>query len=249
MPLVLNPMRQDSIIHAHKENRLAKERLLSMLFYHDERNEDEIAQFPFRIINRNHVIVGLALNLRPAHTTRWTKDWMVERKLFGKWSRLYKEFDEIEEEILDYLEDMEGIDRKGPFHISACRYLVYKIIKIGLNYKKYNKILSNLRKQDRSIDLLHRHLEELIKDQSHVTVKFHRTLMYFVTGMYNEGHSVYHLKDIYKEAETYAQENNQFDVLPHRDTADFLPPPIFDIEFRIVIIFFAKDLPDSNKKD
>ena len=73
--------------------------------------------------------------------------------------------------------------------------------------------------------------------------------MYFVTGMYNEGHSVYHLKDIYKEAETYAQENNQFDVLPHRDTADFLPPPIFDIEFRIVIIFFAKDLPDSNKKD
>lgn len=97
MPLVLNPMRQDGIIHAHKENRLAKERLLSMLFYHDERNEDEIAQFPFRIINRNHVIVGLALNLRPAHTTRWTKDWMVERKLFGKRSRLYKEFDEIEE--------------------------------------------------------------------------------------------------------------------------------------------------------
>ena len=234
MPLVLNPMRQDGIIHAPKENRLAKERLLSMLFYRDERNEDEIDQFPFRIINRNHVIVGLALNPRPDQTTRWTKDWMVERKLFGKQSRLYKEFDEIEEEILEYLEEMEGIDRKGPFHISARRYLVYKIIKIGLNYKKYNKILSNLRKQDRSIDLLHRHLEELIKDQSHVTVKFRRTLMFLFTGMYNEGHSVYHLKDIYKEAETYAQENNQFDVLPHRDTADFLPPPIFDIEFRIV---------------
>ena len=234
MPLVLNPMRQDGIIHAPKENRLAKERLLSMLFYRDERNEDEIDQFPFRIINRNHVQVGLELNPRPDQTTRWTKDWMVERKLFGKRSRLYKEFEEIEKEILDYLEEMEGIDRKGHFHISACRYLVYKIIKIGLNYKKYNKILSNLRKRDRSIDLLHRHLDELIKGQSHVTVKFRRTLMYLVTGMYNEGHVVYHLKDIYKEAETYAKENNQFDVLPHRDTADFLPPPIFDIEFRIV---------------
>lgn len=234
MPLVLNPMRQDGIIHAPKENRLAKERLLSMLFYRDERNEDEIDQFPFRIINRNHVIVGLALNPRPDQTTRWTKDWMVERKLFGKRSRLYKEFEEIEKEILDYLEEMEGIDRKGHFHRSACRYLVYKIIKIGLNYKKYNKILSNLRKHDRSIDLLHRHLDELIKDQSHVTVKFRRTLMYLVTGMYNEGHVVYHLKDIYREAESYAKENNQFDVLPHRDTADFLPPPIFDIEFRIV---------------
>lgn len=234
MPLVLNPMRQNGIIYAPKENQLAKERLLSMLFYRDERNENEIDRFPFRIINRDHVIVGLALNPRPDEETRWTKDWMVERQLFGKRSRLYTNFENIEAEILGYFQEYEGIDRNGRLRLLACRYLVYKIIKIGLNYKKYNKILSNLRKEHRSNDLLRRHLDELINDHSHITVKFRRTLMFLETDMYNDGHVVYHLRDIYDNAERYANDNNQYQFFPHRELADFLPPPIFDIEFRIV---------------
>ena len=233
MPLVLNPMRNNGVIHAPKENNLAKERILSMLFYKDERNLNEIDRYPFRIINRDHVIVGLALNPRTDEGTRWTKEWMVEKKLFGKRSRLYTEYEEIENEILNYLQDLECIDRKGYKHPLACKYLVYKIIKIGLTYKKYNKIISNLRKENRSIDLLHRHLDDLIKDQSHITVKFRRTLMFLITGMYN-AEQVYHLKDIQNQALKYANDNNQSDARPHRDLPDFLPPPIFDIEFRIV---------------
>lgn len=233
MPLVLNPMRVNGVIYAPKENNLAKERILSMLFYKDEQNQYEIDRYPFRIINRDHVIVGLALNPRADEETRWTKEWMTERKLFGMRSRLYTEYEDIENEILDYFQDMEGIDRRGYKHPLACRYLVYKIIKIGLTYKKYNKIISNLRKENRSIDLLHQHLDELIKDQSHITVKFRRTLMFLITGMYN-GEQIYQLKDIQNQAEQFKNENNLFDVLPHRDLADFLPPPIFDIEFRIV---------------
>lgn len=185
MPLVLNPMRVNGVIYAPKENNLAKERILSMLFYKDEQNQYEIDRYPFRIINRDHVIVGLALNPRADEETRWTKEWMTERKLFGMRSRLYTEYEDIENEILNYFQDMEGIDRRGYKHPLACRYLVYKIIKIGLTYKKYNKIISNLRKENRSIDLLHQHLDELIKDQSHITVKFRRTLMFLITGMYH----------------------------------------------------------------
>ena len=226
-------MRDNGIINAPKENNLAKERILSMLFYKDEHNLNETFQYPFRIINRDHVIVGLALNPRADEEIRWTKDWMVERKLFGKRSRLYTEFEEIEEEILSYLENMEGIEREGYKHSLACRYLVYKIIKIGRTYKKYNKIISNLRKENHSIDLLHRHLDELIKDQSHITVKFRRTLMFLVTGMY-DAIQVYDLKDIQNQAKAYANRNNQFNVFPPRDLSDFLPPPIFNVEFRIV---------------
>lgn len=234
MPLVLNPMRIDGVIHAPKENNLARERILSMLFYKDEQNHDEIDRYPFRIINRDHVIVGLTLNPRADEETRWTKEWMAERKLFGKRSRLYTEYDDIEKEILDYLQDMEGIDRGGYKHPLACRYLVYKIIKIGLTYKKYNKIISNLRRKSRYIELLHRHIDELIKDQSHITVKFRRTLMFLITGMYN-GKNIYQLKEIQDQAEQHIENENALsDVLPHRDLADFLPPPIFDIEFRIV---------------
>lgn len=74
MPLVLNPMRNNGVIHAPKENNLAKERILSMLFYKDERNLNEIDRYPFGIINRDHVIVGLALNPRTDEGTRWTKE-------------------------------------------------------------------------------------------------------------------------------------------------------------------------------
>lgn len=229
MPLVLNPMRENGIINAPKENNLAKERLLSMLFYSNEQNHHEIDRYPFRIINRDHIIVGLALNQRYDENRRWTKKWMIERRLFGNRSRLYTEYEEIKNEILTYLQ----IDRNGHNHQLACRYLVYKIIKIGLTYKKYNKIISNLRKENRNIDSLHRHLDELKNDQSHITVKFRRTLMYLGTGMYDDGRTVYHLKDIYEEVNRY-NKNNQFNILPHQNLADFLPPPIFDIEFRIV---------------
>ena len=202
MPLVLNPMRNNGIIHAPKENNLAKERIMSMLFYRDKRNLNEIDRYPFRIINRDHVIVGLALNPLTDEETRWTKEWMVGKGLFGKRSRLYTEYEEIENEILDYLQDMVGIDREGYKHPLACRYLVYKTIKIGLTYKKYNKIISNLRKENRSIDLLHKHLDELINDQSHITVKFRRTLMFLIIGMYN-AEQIYHLRDIQNQAERY----------------------------------------------
>lgn len=229
MPLVLNPMRDNGIIRAPKENNLAKERILSMLFYKDEQASDEIGRYPFRIINRDHVIVGLALNPWTDEKIRWTKEWMAERKFFGKQSRLYTEYNNIKAEILNYLKNKMSINTGVYKHQLACRYLVYKITKIGLTYKKYNKIINNLRKKNRDIELLHQHLDELIKDQSHITVKFRRTLMFLITGIYNGKH-VYQLKEIQEQAEKH----QQFNTLSHRDLADFLPPPIFNIEFRIV---------------
>lgn len=233
MPLVLNPMRTNGVINAPKENRLAKERLLSMLFYKEDNHENP-NYYPFRIINKDHVIVGLSLNNLRDENYIWTRDWMIEKGLFGIRSRLYRDFEWISNEIVDYLVDMEGIDTNGAKHKLACRYLVYKILKIGKNYKKYNKILSNLRKANCSLDLLHHHIDELLYDYSHITMKFRRTLMYLESGMYDNGRQVYKLKDIEDEAKNFLADYNQFNVLPQRELVDFLPPPIFDIEFQIV---------------
>lgn len=233
MPLVLNPMRENGIINAPKENRLAKERLLSMFFY-KEINNNAPDRYPFRIINKDHIIVALTLNELRNEDYVWTKEWMIDKGMFSKRSRLYTDYDRISHEIISYLENMEEIDIVGAKHKLACRYVVYKIIKIGLNYKKYNKILSNLRKENCSLDLLHRHIDELLYGYSHITVKLRRTIMYLETGMYNEGYQVYRLTDIEQEAERHMNECNQLGVLAHREMADFLPPPIFDIDFQIV---------------
>lgn len=233
MPLVLNPMRTNGVINAPKENRLAKERLQSMLFYKEDNNENS-NYYPFRIINKDHVIVGLSLNDLRDENYIWTRDWMIEKGLFGIRSRLYRDFEWISNEIVDYLVDMEGIDTNGAKHKIACRYVVYKILKIGKNYKKYNKILSNLRKANCSLDLLHHHIDELLYDYSHITMKLRRTILYLVSEMYDDGRQVYKLQDIEEKAKTFIADYNQFNVLPHRELADFLPPPIFDIEFQIV---------------
>lgn len=233
MPLVLNPMRTNGVINAPKESRLAKERLLSMLFYKENNNENPY-YYPFRIINKDHVIVGLSLNNLHDENYIWTKDWMIEKGLFGIRSRLYRNFEWISSEIIDYLVDMEGINSNGAKHQLACRYLVYKILKIGKNYKKYNKILSNLHKANCSLDLLHHHIDELLYDYSHITMKLRRTLVYLESGMYDDGRQVYKLKDIEDKAKTFIADYNQFNVLPHRELADSLPPPIFDVEFQIV---------------
>lgn len=233
MPLVLNPMRTNGIINAPKESRLAKERLLSMLFYKENNNENPY-YYPFRIINKDHVIVGLSLNNLHDENYIWTKDWMIEKRLFGIRSRLYRNFEWISSEIINYLVDMEGINTNGAKHQLACRYLVYKILKIGKNYKKYNKILSNLHKANCSLDLLHHHIDELLYDYSHITMKLRRTLVYLESGMYDDGRQVYKLKDIEDKAKTFIADYNQFNVLPHRELADSLPPPIFDVEFQIV---------------
>lgn len=233
MPLVLNPMRTNGVINAPKESRLAKERLLSMLFYKENNNENPY-YYPFRIINKDHVIVGLSLNNLHDENYIWTKDWMIEKGLFGIRSRLYRNFECISSEIIDYLVDMEGINTNGAKHQLACRYLVYKILKIGKNYKKYNKILSNLHKANCSLDLLHHHIDELLYDYSHITMKLRRTLVYLESGMYDDGRQVYKLKDIEDKAKTFIADYNQFNGLPHRELADSLPPPIFDVEFQIV---------------
>ena len=233
MPLVLNPMRMNGVINAPKENRLAKERLLSMLFYKEDNNENS-SYYPFRIINKNHVIVGLSLNDLRDENYIWTRDWMIEKGLFGIRSRLYRDFERISNEIVNYLVVKEGIDTNGAKHKLACRYVVYKILKIGKNYKKYNKILSNLRKTNCSLDLLHHHIDELLYDYSHITMKLRRTLMYLKSEIYDDGRQVYKLKDIEDKAKTFIADYNLFNELPHRELADFLPPPIFDIEFQIV---------------
>ena len=233
MPLVLNPMRMNGVINAPKENRLAKERLLSMLFYKEDSNENS-SYYPFKIINKNHVIVGLSLNDLRDENYIWTRDWMIEKGLFGIRSRLYRDFERISNEIVNYLVVKEGIDTNGAKHKLACRYVVYKILKIGKNYKKYNKILSNLRKTNCSLDLLHHHIDELLYDYSHITMKLRRTLMYLESKIYDDGRQVYKLKDIEEKAKTFIADYNLFNELPHRELADFLPPPIFDIEFQIV---------------
>lgn len=242
-PVVINPMRVGGRIDAPKENKLAKERIMSLLFVEakDGADKDYNERYPFRVINGNLHIMALALPERQDIHLRWTKDWMRERGYFGNRSRLYQKYDEYSEYIIDYFKQFYGIDTTVKHYLYATRYLVYKIFKIGLTYMNYNCIISNLRHADFSFELLNSHLKRLMEDDTHITVKLRRVVMYLTYGkdVYGQPQDkshpfVYELKDIEPKIEKAMEEFNAIKYPFFAQKDDFLPPPIFDIEFRMI---------------
>lgn len=242
-PVVINPMRVGGRIDAPKENKLAKERIMSLLFVEakDGADKDYNERYPFRVINGNLHIMALALPERQDIHLRWTKDWMRERGYFGNRSRLYQKYDEYSGYIIDYFKEFYGIDTNVKHYLYATRYLVYKIFKIGLTYMNYNCIISNLRHADFSLELLNSHLKRLMEDDTHITVKLRRVVMYLSYGNFVYGQPldknhpfVYELKDIEPRIEKAMEEFNavKYPFIAQKD--DFLPPPIYDIEFRMI---------------
>lgn len=243
-PVVINPMRNGGIIHGPKENRLAKERILSLLFVRSKDHEHKkgVYRFPFRTINGNLRIMELSMPLRADAAFRWTPEWMVERGFFGRRSRLYTDYKKYYKLIFEYFREWYGLEETTRYSDHALRYLVYKIYKIGITYRRYNKIISNLRHKDMSESLLESHLRELIEDTTHITVKFRRTFLYLLYGdqiyPYGDGreaHSrgVYSLAEIERNIAKPLNENNAIAPPFIAKEEDFLPPPIFDVEFRI----------------
>ena len=242
-PLVINPMRVGGKMDAPKENRLAKERIMSLLFVKSKSasNDDYYKRYPFRIINGNLHIMALATPTRYNISSRWTKDWMVNERYFGKRSRLYTHFNVYSNIIIDYFKEFYGINESVKHYYDATRYLVYKIIKIGLTYLNYNCLISNLRHKEFKLDLLITHLNRLMQDDTHITVKLRRTLMYLIYGndIYgvpkDDDHPyVYELNDIEPRIETAVDDFNNVSPPFIASKEDFLPPPIFDIEFRMI---------------
>lgn len=239
-PLVINPMRVGGRMDAPKENRLAKERIMSLLFVKSKSaaTDDYFKLYPFRIINGNLHIMALALPLRYNISSCWTRDWMANEKYFGKRSRLYTNFNVYSDLIIDYFRDFYGIDESVKYYSDATRYLVYKIFKIGLTYLNYNCLISNLRHKEFKLDLLVSHLNRLMQDDTHITVKLRRTLMYLIYGNDIYGVSdrpyVYELKDIEPKIEIAVDDFNRANPPFIACKEDFLPPPIFDIEFRMI---------------
>ena len=220
-PVVINPMRVGGRIDAPKENKLAKERIMSLLFVEakDGADKDYNERYPFRVINGNLHIMALALPERQDIHLRWTKDWMRERGYFGNRSRLYQKYDEYSEYIIDYFKQFYGIDTTVKHYLYATRYLVYKIFKIGLTYMNYNCIISNLRHADFSFELLNSHLKRLMEDDAHITVKLRRVVMYLTYGkdVYGQPQDkshpfVYELKDIEPKIEKAMEEFNEANI-------------------------------------
>lgn len=237
-PIVVHPMRNEGLINAPEENKLAKERQLSMLFF-DGGN----GKFPFRTINKELHVVSLYLppletKIFSKRNMRTTLDIKQKTNLDNKFSYFY---DYILRFWLKYYEidELPNI----PWVQDAKDYVVYKTLKIIRTYRQYGKIRNNFSSKDYSETRAQKHLEELAKDTSHKTLKLRRALFLLKFQIYQgKSHSIYALDSLYKEAKNIAENNKyaQWQI----SYIDLLPPPIFDITLQI-----EKDNLKTGKKE
>lgn len=225
-PVVIHPMRSGGMINVPKENILAKERLLSMLFY-----KDTDGQFPFRSINDDLEI--MAVFLPPLEYKSFTKARMKDTLKIKKGSMLYEEFDRYYDMILkSWMDWMDLPMPKGNGSLEH-QYVVYKTLKIIRTYKQYYKVSRNLFRTNSNGALFKKHMEMMQDDTSHVTLKLRRCLFKLKFNLYSQSsRAVFSLDKAYEDA--CVINNNPENARWKIKMMELLPPPTTNIVFQIV---------------
>lgn len=225
-PIVIHPMRSGGVIDVPKENKLAKERLLSMLFY-----KDSNGKFPFRYINDDLEI--MALYLPPLEKKKFTKGRIKKTLNIKKGSMLHDDFDRYYNMVLNSWMDWIELPMPEGNGTLEHQYNVYKTLKIIRTYKQYYKISRNLFRKNFNQNLFNKHMELMHNDTSHVTLKLKRCLFKLKFELYaNEPRSIYHLDKAYEKARevNVSNKNAKWNI----QLIELLPPPTTNIVFQIV---------------
>lgn len=218
-PLVIHPMRTDGAINVIKENELSKERLLKTFFY---RNKE--GNYPLRNINGN-VVNSIRLSL-----IQWGySDKELSKKLglspkqnlsnpenYAKVSQCVYEYWCKKYDIKNGLSRLDETESD-----SAKNYLIYKTIKIILNYPQYRRLKRLISATNINVFEIHDAMDALYRDHSSRTRKLLRTINYITTGLFED--KVYPIEEMTERIEQYVGNNGPIDA--------YLPPPIFSYEF------------------
>ena len=228
-PVVLHPMRDDGMLDMVRENNLAKERLISLQFYHDDNGN-----YPFRTINSNLKVEAFKISEKKNKNFAKEGQKMLEHIGIGRTRNVSKHFDAVYDAVLEFWACEYNLDTnlKSQDYLDAYDYLVYKTIKIVFNYKKYQPIFNYMSLTDFDVKKLIEKLKPLALDYSHVTRKLRRTIAFLKSFIYKTDVVYFNLKKLEEDIELYAQKFT--DELGNKLTKlDLLPPPIFDVDLVI----------------
>lgn len=236
-PIVLNPMREDGMLKVQKENKLAKDRLFSLLFYQDENK-----QFPFRVINEKLEIVGITLKRDPTKT--YDENFILSELEIGIDDYIGKFFKDKYDLILSYWSEKYNFDKDEAklYDTPTCNYIVYKTLKISINYKKYENLYSWLESPDKNEDFVRMCLDQLNSDDSHITMKLRRALNFMQCFQKFESYKLGRKKlsdlcDEYDQLqELYTIVDDDGTIMDFKTKEELLPPPTIDFDFDIVPI-------------
>ena len=234
-PIVLNPWRKEGNLDVDKENGLAMERIISLLFYDDYVSQ----QYPFRKILDKLTIKYIKL---PRRSKIPVGKNSIVNKLFGdddKYDQLRINIDEwLYQLIIDTWREFFYIGEIGysPIEEDAKNYIVYKTLKICSHYISYTDIINEMMKANASCDTIKDRLKVLGADRTHITSKLRR-------ACYQLRYKYYQYQDVKAVglSVTDIQEWMDDKIHNHDDEKenctlrydDLLPPPFFDFNLGI----------------
>ena len=237
-PIVLNPWRYNGNLNVERENSLAMERLISLMFYKDQIT----GKYPFRTINNKISINGIYLtekDYKPFALGNICQTLFEERE----WDNVFAaKIDTIYSTLWGYWvskKDNIKADTQKGLGSDVADYIVYKTIKISLNYSKYAKIYTLLRDKDLDKDLnneLFELLDKLYEDTSHITAKLRRAINHLKYDFYRYTTTpkpVMSLGDIDKWMKNEIDEFRQKNPDKTLQIEDLLPPPVFDFNISL----------------
>ena len=231
-PVVIHPMRNKGYVNAAQVNYLGKQNLISLAFEENAHPERGGGKFPFRVINQTHHLVAFYFYPLDANEYDGFVDGIMKVK-FDLTEEQKKRFGDVEKPIKEFWAKSIGVtvenNPKSRVEKRAWDYVAYKTIKIFWNYKHYQEAWNNL-DGEYDEELLEKHLETLLKDSSHRTLKLRQTLAYLRFHSENDYYMnkdvVVDLDDIYAWMSSKVGEQLYPGKDYHKiDIDDLLPPP------------------------
>lgn len=230
VPIVIAPMRDSGRIDMQKEYRLAKERMLSLLFMKDDQNRHF-----FKRINGKLIIDGINLNKDNFYEDS-IKDEEVRNKYLPQLS--YPAYADIKGTIRQSVIQLCNIenDATKDHHELVWGYIIKKILKIIFLYPRYTKDREILRGYTNNLEnnlteSILNMVSRVLKDHSHVTRKLYRSIYYLKYEHINKKKNL-HIETFAKEIEQLISGDKDNPYLPFK-VDELLPPPVFHANFRM----------------
>lgn len=177
IPIVLTPYRFKGNYDINVENKLAYERLISIMVREDEAG---------RVINGHLRVTSFDLKRKPCN---YDLNYIHQRLGFKQFGS--DDYEKMKSILLNTWNSLVGFDilansKSYLYRNQAINYLVYKTLKIACTYDEYRKFRYRYIVQEEPFD--EKSFQELVQmtiaNNSHVANKLYRTIAYLIWDIY-----------------------------------------------------------------
>ena len=177
IPIVLIPYRVEGNYDINVENKLAYERLISIMVREDEEG---------RVINGHLRMTSFDLKRKPCD---YDLDYIHQRLGFRQFGS--DDYEKMKSILLNTWNSLVGFDilansKSYLYRNQAINYLVYKTLKIACTYDEYRKFRYRHIVQEEPFDeeSFQKLVQMTIANNSHVANKLYRTIAYLIWDIY-----------------------------------------------------------------